>query len=464
MKSITVRTNFIGEALKEVRVNVDEEKSIKQLIDENYTELLPRPDLFDASMPDFIEDWESINEKSLRYFNSCYRFLTFQSMNANDIPIHLADRIFHIKSDNIKLAPLPQMIDDSVAFFIIEKYGLNEQGIIPIGNNLNPDTLRDSLERLLSGTDTQILIENFSDRQAKRNIGFFIEQLIPAELWLTLLKDKFSYYRNFIIHFAGKLMIIDYCVNHTTLVDTRILEDLSRGWINNFLYQMQNLMLVLLSIPEIYLRSMYNSPDKYSELLQKKRILKLPDRDEQYYSEHIKKQSISNIYFRIFGSLSISNYRDYIKFCEDTSLSDLNVGEIVNTYRILCNKLKHSSYVQIIKSRDEEKFQKEEIDDIDKDIEQIRNIQKIDKILAALTKQELELKEFLKDAKKKIRYAYAHLDFEDPEFKRNNGISVIDEKGYKFNITLSDMEVSLKVLVGILCILNRTRGYDCWNI
>jgi hypothetical protein len=67
------------------------------------------------------------------------------------------------------------------------------------------------------------------------------------------------------------------------------------------------------------------------------------------------------------------------------------------------------------------------------------------------------MKEFLRDAKEKIRYAYAHLDFEDSEFKKNNGIWVVDEAGNKFNVTLADMELSLKVLLGILCVLNRAK-------
>jgi hypothetical protein len=130
---------------------------------------------------------------------------------------------------------------------------------------------------------------------------------------------------------------------------------------------------------------------------------------------------------------------------------------IVNTYRILCNKLKHSSYIKIIKSRDEEKFERKELDEIDKEIEQLRNIQQRDGLLSTWARHEMEMQEFLEDAKKKIRYAYAHLDFEIPEFKRNNGILVVDEADNRINITLSDMELFLKVLFGILTILNRAR-------
>ncbi|MFC1953819.1 hypothetical protein ACFLWR_06825 [Chloroflexota bacterium] len=457
MKSLTVRTNFIGHAPKEVRVSINEDKSIKQLIDENYCELLPRPDLFDAGMPNFVADWESLNEKSFRYFNSCYHFLSFQSTNTNDIPIHLVDRITHIKSDNIKLTPPRLMIDDSIAFFVVEKYGLNEKRTLPIDNDITPDGLREFLERLLSGTDTQLLVDNFSQRQTGHIVGSFIEQMIPAELWLNLSNEDFSYYKNFIIRFANEVLLIDYSVKNSTLVDKKILEDLSRGWMDNFLYQMQNLMLVLLSIPEIFIRSICIDPEKqYLAILQKKRITNLPyKKDDEYYFNHIVNQSISSVFFEILGDLAINNYQDYIKYCEDVPLNDINIGRIVNTYRVLCNKLKHSSYIKIIKSRDEEGLKRKELDEIDEEMKQLRYVQQRDGVLSAWAKHEIEKQEFLKDVNNKIRYAYGHLNFEDSEFKRNNGISVMDEAGNRFNITLFDMEVSLKVLLGILCILNR---------
>jgi len=135
--------------------------------------------------------------------------------------------------------------------------------------------------------------------------------------------------------------------------------------------------------------------------------------------------------------LSIGNYQDYIKFCENAPVSGADVGRIVHTYRILFNKLKHSSCIEIIKSRDDESIRKKELDDIEQEIERFQAIQQIDAQYVTLVTSELERLKFRKEIVEKARYAYAHLDFEDSEFKRSNGISVVDDTGNRFYIAYS---------------------------
>jgi len=50
------------------------------------------------------------------------------------------------------------------------------------------------------------------------------------------------------------------------------------------------------------------------------------------------------------------------------------------------------------------------------------------------------------------------LDFDDPEFKHNNGILVADATGTAFRITLADLELSQKLLIGILHLLKKANA------
>lgn len=452
MKLLTVRAVFIGCSLKEITVTVDEDKTFKQLVDEHYHDLLPRSDRFDTTQPQFFGAWENLNETSLSYFDSCYSFSAFQSVNPH-IPVHLIDRIRHIKSDKITITSPGFRHDDSIAFFLIEKYD-QVLNAISTENNRNRlrEKLREFLEELLGETDSHILVDTFSENEAEDRIAPFVDQMIPSALWLNLTKESLSYYRKFILHLANQVLILDYCVKHSNLEDRNIFEEISRGWVDQFLYRIQNLMLVLLNIPEAFFRSIYSSHANYSKLVKNIGIKRLQEKDEEYYTNYIMNKSISEIYFELFNNLSISNYQDYIEFCENAPLSDINLGRIVHTYRILFNKLKHSSCVEIIKSRDYESIRKKELEDIEQEIERFQTMQQID---AQYVTSELERLKIKKEIAEKVRYTYAHLDFEDTEFKRSNGISVVDERGTRFRITLFDMELSFKVLFGILCILNR---------
>ncbi len=355
MKLFNVRTNIIGYSPRAIRVNIDEDKTFKQLVDDNYSDLFPRPDIFDTTRPSFIETWENLTETSLRYFNSCYGFSAFQSMGNNHITVHLIDKIRQIKSDNIIINSPGDRVDDSVAFFLIEKY---DQVLSEIfgenGRNLSKEKLREFLEQLLSETETHILVDNFSQGVAEHKLAPYIAQMIPSELWQNLTNESFLYSRKFILHLAYQMLILDYCLKHSNLTDRHIFEDISRGWINKFLYQMQNQMLVLLNIPEVFLRSLYSGSLSYSELIKKTGIAKLQENDNEYYAKNIVNKSISDIYFNLFKRRSISNYQEYIRFCEDVLPSDIDLAKIIHTYRILFNKLKHSSVIEIINSRDDE--------------------------------------------------------------------------------------------------------------
>ncbi len=137
-------------------------------------------------------------------------------------------------------------------------------------------------------------------------------------------------------------------------------------------------MLVLLSIPEFFLRSIYSSVFNYSELLKGIGIGKLQQKDDDYYRKCIMNRSVSEIYTDIFNAISIDNYPDYIGFCEDVDFSDGDLIKIVQTYRILFNKLKHSSYIQIIKSRDDETIKKNNLKNIEREIEELQAMQYTD--------------------------------------------------------------------------------------
>lgn len=268
---------------------------------------------------------------------------------------------------------------------------------------------------------------------------------------------KLEYCRRFIVHFANQIVTLDYCVEHSSLDNQKILQDVCRGWINDFLFRIQSLMLVLLNIPEIFLRSISPGSD-----LQSIGIEELPENENaDYYKNRIANKSILEVYREILDGVPIEDYEDYIEYCETSDLADLNVRRIVHTFRKLFNKLKHSSYVQIIKSRDQEGITNRQMEDIDRQIEGLANTSgpKREDIEAEIRKLQFR-REFID----KARYAYGHLDFDDREFKRKNGILIADTTDTTFQITIYDLELCLKLLIGILYILNKANAQPAAQI
>ncbi len=454
MKALTIRTLFMGQKSKTIRVELDGIRSFKQLIDENHHELLPglsEPSVF---LDDRFASWENLNSAVLDDFNASYDFSAFWNRGTERHPIHLIDKVQGTVEAEIIIGTGGFRIDDSIAFFLIEKYRqtFDTISIQESGQALEETQLFRFLEEVLSETDSHILVDSFSRRTAEHRIGTFVKQLIPSALWMEMKTANLEYYRRFIVHFANQVFTLDYCVEHSNLDNQNVLQDVCRGWINDFLYRVQNLMLVLLNIPEIFLKSIRPGSD-----LKSIGIDELPETERaNYYKNRIANKAIQEVYREILKHVPIENYQEYIEYCETNDFADINVRRIVYTFRILYNKLKHTSNVWIIKSRDEEGITKRRMEDIDRQIEVLTNTSHPSRegIESEIRKLEFR-KEFIDNA----RSANGHLDFDDPKFKHHNGILVAGATNTTFRITFYDLELCLKLLIGILYMLNKANAH-----
>jgi len=433
-------------------VELDGTKSLKQLIDENYHELLPGLSSPSVFVHDRFASWENLNSAVLADFNASYDFSASWSLGTERHPIHLIDKVTGMAGAEITIGNGGFIIDDSIAFFLIERYRqfLDTVSIQESGQAFEETALFRFLEEVLSETDCHIMVDSFSRRRAEHGIGAFVKQLIPSALWMDMKTADLEYYRKFIVHFANQVSILDYCVEHSNLDNEKVRQDVCRGWIDDFLYRVQNLMLVLLNIPEIFLKSI--SPGADLNLIG---IVELPETERaNYYKNRIANKSIQEVYREILEHLPIENYQEYIEYCESSDVADINVRRIVHTFRILYNKLKHTSNIRIIRSRDEEGITRRQIEDIDREIERLA----ISRPGRKGSESEIRTLELRRELVDKARYAYGHLDFDDPEFKHNNGILVADATGTAFRITLADLELSQKLLIGILHLLKKANA------
>lgn len=452
MKPLLINTLFdIGP--KQVQIDADGDKSLRELLDEHDEELLLRFEKPEPAQSLAFWSWESFNSNSQKFFISNYNFAAFQKIDGISQPIHLIDRLKYTNPSEVLITYNVSGYDDTIPFFLSEKY--EKRGWTTHGQrrsiNAKEDALR-FLEGILSDAESRIVIEKFSRSMAERRSGRLFRQFIPAVLWGELIKDHLDYYRQFILECADQIFALNFCIEHMNHKQRNIFADIARGWVNDFLYRIQTLMLVLLNIPEVFLRGLCPSAYTYSGALVSIGLDKLPEKDETYYKNHIVNKSISEVYRDIFQLLYIKNYEDYIEYCRTAKFSEISLRTIVHTFRILFNKLKHSSYIQIIKSRDEEGIKRKEIQEINLEIEKLAAATELSKEISDARMHELKIR---KEIAEKVRYAYGHLDFDDPRFKHNNGISITDSNNTIFRISLYDLEISLKILVGILSALNR---------
>lgn len=451
MKPLLIKSMF-DTGPKQVQIVVDENKSLKEVLDE-HEELLPRLEKQDPAQSSLFWSWESLNTNNQKYFISNYNFAAFENIEGISRPIHLIDRLKYTNPPEVIITYNVSGYDDTIPFFLFEKYEKDVRA--PHWQIRNFDAKEGVLrfiEGILSDTESHLVIEKFSRSRAERRSGRLFRQSIPSMLWSELTKDHLDYYRKFILEYADQVLSLNYCIEHMNHEHRNIFADISRGWINDFLYRIQNLMLVLFNIPEIFSRSLCPTAHTYSGALISIGLEKLPEKDEDYYKNHIVNNSISEIYGDIFQSLHIKDYEDYIEYCRNANFSDIHLRTIVHTFRMLFNKLKHSTYIQIIKSRDEEGIKRKEIQDIKLEIKKLSSIIGINKETKEAEMRRLNIR---KEIAEKVRYAYGHLNFDDPLFKHNNGISITDKDNRIFRISLYDLEVSLKILVGVLSALHR---------
>lgn len=122
MRHLTIRTVLIGQQSRTIRVEVDGRKSFKQLIDENYHELLPglyNPRVF---LHDRFASWENLNSAVLEAFNASHDFSASWNRGTERRPIHLIDNVQGMAECEITIGNSGSRSDDSIAFFLIERY------------------------------------------------------------------------------------------------------------------------------------------------------------------------------------------------------------------------------------------------------------------------------------------------------------------------------------------------------
>jgi len=458
METIRIKNTLPGQPEKVLELTVSGEDTIKHIIESNYPLLFSGNEKLNTSS---FDSWEQFTTEYLGYSQEFFSFGVYQ--DTNQVPVRIIDRVNDICEKNLSIGPTQDYlrIDDSIYAFVLNNCENEIQSIIE--NNGSKEDITRFFETLLAKNDTRLVVEQFLDSNFIHKFSTIVTQLIPSKLWTDIKNDEMNYYKKFIISFISEIFLLNYCIQNRNVEDKTVQQDLYRGWINEFLYKIHYLMLVTLNIPEIFLGKVNSRTGKslriYSQALEYLGIRSIKkcgyENDDTYYEEKIRGKSITDVYRNIFEDIPVESYYDYIGFCHETDLDDEYLSKIIHTFRILNNKLKHSASISTIESRDHLDLESQELEKIQMQIEQIKTSNlnekgKSEKIF------DLNLK---KNVLLKIKYKYRDLDFEDRGFKQKNGIHVWrgEVEGHYFKISIYDLEFTIKIMIGVLIIINRMK-------
>ena len=182
-------------------------------------------------------------------------------------------------------------------------------------------------------------------------------------------------------------------------------------------------------------------------------IEKLPVEDADYYTSAIAGRSIRVVYQPILSSLRLDDYLQFIDHCATAPLSSAGIASICQTLRVIFNSLKHSGHVDVIQSRDSAAIRQTELAAIDSEVQAINrdgalgSKERDDRLLRLSVKKEII---------EKVRDRHETIDFESPDFVTKNGIRVFAASDATwFDISIADLELMFKLVVGIITILRR---------
>lgn len=457
MKKFHFTISLIGSEVREFDLDFDEKRTLREVVDKHYSILFPGNKSSSLRREIYNWSWNCLETQSIDEFNQKYNMSFFQESNGELYPIHLIDRLTELQLTNQVFVTNSGILhDDSIPFFLIEKY---EGALDSIINHATIAKLRDEvsllINKILSDIDAAVLLENRSYSGRGFRVSKFFVQAIPSGLWLKLGEENLIYYRHFIMHLAATIVVLNHCISNSLTSRGNIVQDIARGWVNSFLFKVQYLMMVLLSIPETFLRNARPNFHNYSRELSDIGVTKLAETDAKYCEKHINGRSMHEVCQSLLENTSIKSYYEYINYCKTIELADPLLSKLIHTFRIFFNRLKHASQVSIISTRDADEIRKRELEEINMRIESLGDLSLESEHDIGQFETELQRLKIRKELIEKVKYAFEHLDFDDQDFRLKNGINVADDANNRFRITFYDLEYSLRILVGILILLNR---------
>ena len=437
---------LMGHSVKELEFPAKDCVTVKQFLLENYAGIFPWEAPTEA---DGLFRWESFTRDNIEWFKRYLPFHFVAGDSSDKTTIHLID---NLDSRKITVSNSGIYHNDTIWFYLQENLRETVELIAQAQDSDFVLELLGAIERLLTTADAQILLDNFALFKARSLTEHFTKNLIPSTTWRQLNHPKLTYYKQFLVSLANQLLLLDHCLNRDEPQPTTITQSNKEEWLHHLLYRIHTQMLTLLSVPEAFVRNIYPMACNFSEGLQKCGVIKLPQKDDDYYDAHIANRSISDVYQPFFASLEINDYFEFIRRCTVSPLFSPEIATICQTFRILFNKLKHAAYIEVIRSRDADAIRQAELSGIESEIQQLESGRALGPLERQARIRRLSIK---KEVVEKVRHMHEFIDFDAPDFTKRNGIRVFSPAGKWYTIGIADLELSFKVLVGILTILQR---------
>lgn len=443
---LKITTMLIGMQPRSIEIDVSENSILKDIIELNYLQVFPS-----AKKINKISEFNSWNNFTLNYLKKYQKFLPYsfryKSNNEKLKTINLIDAIGSLNTPEIILGK-GSRTDDSLWFFLLEMK--DEVNAVCLETSEDDLKLIRFFENKLSNIESHILIDRFISSGIKHDVTKVVKEFIPSNILTAFNISTLDYYKEFLFEFSSNIFMLNECFDNINIDTTN--KEAYRGWIKNYTYKIQYEIFNVFNLPEIFICEI---PERGYHRSLKEIGLTYRENDKSLYDKYIKRKSITEIFNTIFVNEGIASYTDWIYFCKNKELNNATLNLCIQLFRVIHNKLKHSSSVQVIKSRDHLKIKEEKIKDINEKILSIKSSDLGENEIS----RELQLVNLEKELVEKVTYAYSNFDYDDANFLHNNGIQVYgtEDEGY-FSILLSDLEFSVKILIGVLCILDRAKS------
>lgn len=428
----------------------DETSTLRDVIDAHYVQLMggqvgppPRP----------TDTWQDCDPEAVQAYQHHYSFDLCDPEATPPTTLHLIDLVQDVPGSRIHLIPSGRIrTDDSVCFYALSRQEEVLPSLLTVGNLQELETaLFRFLERLLTDPNSFLLIGNYVRNNQAVHSRSYLQHQMPGRIWMEMSQPEMNYYLYLLIRLVNDLSHLNHCVKMRAIPNQSLLQETARAWISDYLYMIQTTMLLLLAIPEIFQRKFTNMD--YKPGLKKLGIpFTSAQKDQDYYREAVIGKTLVEIYRPILARAAIDTYKDYIIFAKQAPLSDPSLGEIIHALRIVYNKLKHASHVQVRETRNHKREKQRELEDLEKEISQLSAL------FQRTPAQEQKLSEltFKRLIAERTSYAFKHIDWSSQDFKKQNGIDVYgDGSEARFSITLYDIEFAVRLLIGVLLAIAR---------
>lgn len=371
---------------------------------------------------------------------------------------------------------------DTLEFFILENY-MYRDGMARLVSQI-PEKDKDTeimlyLSKKLREPSTLMACEVENSRQFKEYRKKYLSLLLSSELYKELSRIDMNYYTDFIYNTINQICLINHCVEAPASGDKEYI--IRCLWMDIILKRMQNIALILMVIPEVYVRNILGGDIgkmKYSRILASKLNIKQVfdseanrefcrccknennctnenmkyrtngycrqkdtsfSWDDYYVERYIKGRTLKEMYHRLLQKYGFSSVDDIMEFAlynkkfGNSTEEGRFIGEFTHLFRVLYNLIKHASAVAIFK-----KLPDGEII-IHKTIA-FGDVLEIDKLVDYI---DVDVVKFKQSYGLRTYYNLKNGDVEDE--KANNDF---------FSITLEDLEVMVKVLLAVLTFIS----------